>query len=191
MVIDITENIPRELSPVTDSGDQVELVNNYSELSNCIEADVQNALSLLRKDIGRQLGLASDRYNTLLQSIGILVAFASILFLQLLAIDPVFAGYGILFASSMLSVFFCCIVGILSILRSSRFALSAGIAVDKETDLFKKGEIEDFEMKIAIGLDKAYETTYENNTRLTEIIRYMVVLLLLGIIAMFAGWWLA
>jgi hypothetical protein len=145
-------------------------------------------LSLFRKDLGRQLGLVSDRQNAMLQSIGILVAFASILFLQLLAMDPVFEGYGFFFVASIESVLFCCIIGVLMILQTSRFALSAGMAIEEEVILYNSDEINNLEERITRGLIGAYRTVYKNNTRLMIIIKYMVALLLIGIITMFAGW---
>jgi len=154
------------------------------------EAVDRDALSLLREDIGRQLGLASDRQNTLLQSAGILVAFASILLLQLLAMDPDLSGYGMLFTASMGAGLICCIAGILVILRSSGFALSTGMVAREAIDHYNRKETDGFEAKMVMGIGEAYETVYVNNTRLIGTIRYMVVLLLIGVLTMFTGWYL-
>jgi hypothetical protein len=152
------------------------------------EIRFQNALFVMREDLGRQLGLASDRQNTMLQSIGIIVAFSSILFLQLLAMDPAFDGYGLLFIISIGSVLSCSVFGIHTIMVSSNFALSAGMEADKMVELYDNHEIDNYELKVANGISRALISASQKNASLTERVTYMVAALLLGVFTMFAGW---
>lgn len=157
-------------------------------LKHDLETEDRKALFVVREDLGRQLGLASDRQNATLQSIGILVAFASILFLQLLAMDPVLERGGIFSWLSMGSVLLCSIVGILTILKSSNFALSTGMGAEDVMELYEMKKTDDLEIMIAHGVNRAYRMVYRNNAHLNDRITYMVVLLLLGIFTGFAGW---
>ena len=150
----------------------------------------ERALSAIKEDIGRQLGLASDRQNAMLQSIGILLAFASILLLQIIVMNPSFSGYGLLFAVSIICVLFCCVLGV-SVLSSSAFSLSFGMDVEKEVGLYTDGKIEDPEIEIMNGISDAWKEVRRYNAFLINVIRCMVLPLLVGILTMLAGWWLA
>ena len=150
----------------------------------------ERALSVIKEDIGRQLGLASDRQNAMLQSIGILLAFASILLLQIIVMNPSFSGYGLLFAVSIICVLFCCVLGV-SVLSSSAFSLSFGMDVEKEVGLYTDGKIEDPEIEIMNGISDAWKEVRRYNAFLINVIRCMVLPLLVGILTMLAGWWLA
>jgi len=125
------------------------------------ETEDKGALSLLREDIGRQLGLASDRQNTLLQSIGVLIAFASIVFLQLMTMNPVSDWGGVLSVASMGFIALCCAYGIFTILLSSGFTLSAGMRVEEERDIYDSADVKCLEVKIVAGISKAYDTVYQ------------------------------
>jgi len=150
----------------------------------------EKVLSSVKEDVGRQLGLASDRQNAMLQSIGILLAFASILLLQIIVMNPSFSGYGVLFAVSILCVLFCCVLGV-SILSSSAFSLSFGMDVEKEVGSYSDGKAEDLESDIVNGMSEAWKEVCRYNKFLINIIRCMVLPLLVGILTMLAGWWLA
>ncbi|MCL1811357.1 MAG: hypothetical protein FWG41_03960 [Methanomassiliicoccaceae archaeon] len=177
--------------PENNTGGKAEYEKNESFFENASKKDDQNALTLIREDLGRQLGLASDRQNTMLQSIGVMVAFASILFLQLLAMEPVFDGYGVFFIISLCSVLFCCIYGVFAILSSSNFALLTGMGVEEAKSSYENDEVCDIEATITNGMDRAYEAVYRNNANLIDRLTYMVALLMVGVFAELAGWCLA
>lgn len=151
------------------------------------EDEDKDTLLLIKEDIGRQLGLASERQNAMLQSIGILLAFASILFLQIIIMNPSFSGYGLFFVVSIICVLFCCVLGV-SVLSSSAFSLSSGMDIEEEINLYRKGELDDLGSKIVNGMHESQKEVCRYNVFLINVIRCMVVPLLIGILTMLAGW---
>jgi hypothetical protein len=150
--------------------------------------DDLSALKLVRRDLERQLGLASDRQNTLLQSVGILVAFSSILFLQSLTMNPAFNGSGVLFFVSMICAFLCCLLGVVTVLTHRLFISSTGINIKEGVQLYNNKKTTSLEEKIMEGVDRAYSVTFRNNARFIEILTYMVFLLVIAMVTMLAGW---
>jgi hypothetical protein len=180
--------ILEEISPESDPDACAAYGDSLPSLKNDLKTADQNVFSLIRGDIERQLGLASDRQNSMLQSIGILVAFASILFLQLLTMDPAFDGFGAFFATSIFSVLLCCLLGIFTILESRKFALSAGMNIMDEISRYNDDNAEHLETEIANGMIRAYEAAYHDNANLVLKIILIGALLLIGIITMSLGW---
>jgi len=149
----------------------------------------RNALSIFREDAGRQLSLMSDRHNTMLQSVGILVAFASILFLQLITIGPALDGSGgILFMVSMGSILLCGIYGTVTISGSRGFVPSAGLSIEEEKALCETQRTNSLEERITERILGSCEIAYRSNTRLADRMTHMAMLLMVGTITLFIGW---
>ncbi|MCL1979313.1 MAG: hypothetical protein FWG60_04060 [Methanomassiliicoccaceae archaeon] len=178
----IIEEIPPENCAVNLRKNTVPTVKNVFEPSD------KKTLSVIREDLGRQLGLASERRNAMVQTVGIMAAFASVLFLQVLATGPALEGFGILFIVSMGSFLFCCIWGAVTFLNSRDHVLSAGVSLENGLGISFDGDSYDLEAKIAVGMCNACRNVNLINTMLSEKIAYMVMLLTVGVIASFAGW---
>ena len=57
------------------------------------DADVRFAIHDIREDLGRHLNLSSDRQNAMITIVGILLAFASLLFINMYPEDGFFTEY--------------------------------------------------------------------------------------------------
>ena len=148
-------------------------------------------VSLMRGEFGRQLGLMSDRQNAMLVSIGILVAFASILFAQqILLLDIDFSEWKkwIFNIVSMILLLICCLLGILVIYKSSDYLVFTGMNIGAATKKFSEEPAEKIEIDMLDGLHKAYYYTSSDNYYLSKVIKAMVLLLLLGIVMLILGW---
>ena len=149
----------------------------------------RNALEALREDVSRQLGLMLDRHNSMLQSIGIIAALASVLFLQLIAVGPaLYEKGGVLFMVSMGSILLCGIYGVVTISGSRAFALSAGLSIEEERDLYDILSTSSLEERITEGIFSSCEIASRSNTRLADRITHMTMLLLVGVLMIFIEW---
>jgi len=148
----------------------------------------EHALFVLREDVSRQLKLTSDRQNMILQLIGILVAFASIIFVQQLIMDTDVHGWRMYaFAISLLLIFFCCTLGIYTIMMSDVFAISTGRKIERSVDRYNEGDIEGFEAYIVSGMYYAFVETHNKNEQLTKRLKQMSLMLMLGIVMLING----
>ena len=154
------------------------------------EVNDEKALKVIKEDIGRQLGLASDRRNTIVQSIGIMMAFASVLFAQIITVGTFEGISGSFFSFSLLCLFFCSIMGIFTILKSTVFVTWSGMKIDEEAILYNKGDTKTLEVDVVNGMSEALEETIDENEDLISIIQSMAILLMVGMIAVFAEWML-
>jgi len=72
--------------------------------------DSITSLHVLREDFGRQLELISNKQNTMIQTIGIVLAFASILLIEAIHLckdSPVYSS-----AAALMAFILCCTVGV-------------------------------------------------------------------------------
>ena len=154
-----------------------------------------SVLSDMRKDLHLKLTIASGRQNIMKQEIGIIMAFASILLIQLVYIlldidtDAVLTAPAICFIISALSVFACCIIGLVTILRWSFFTLEIGMSINKMTELYNESEISKLETDMLNGLIDSIYKTYANNSALRVVIIGIVILLIIGVIFLVTGCW--
>lgn len=148
----------------------------------------RDSLLLVKEDIGRQLHLASDRQNAMLQSIGIIVAFASILIAQIITRNPSFDGLGALLLVSLVSLLSCSGLGIYSIVTSDAFTIFLGMDDDVEVNLLNKRETNKLEVDIVNNMKEALDDTLYNNQDLLAALQYLGVLLILGLITLLFGW---
>ena len=161
--------------------DPEQMTEGYADAS-----DYYNAVSLLREDYSGQLQLASDRQNAILQSIGILVAFASVIFVQkLLSSGPVENDIYLYISDP---TFLCCIVGIGTIMMSWKFAFPTGMNVRRSAERFNKGDFKDFELTIVNELYNANLKANDRNRWLNILLILVAALLILGIIKLVAEW---
>jgi len=178
----IEEILPRDSA--TNGGE-----NYVHTVEKNLATEYRNALVVIREDLSRQLGLMSDSHNTMLQSVGILVAFASILFLQLIAMGPALDGNGgILFMVSMGSFLLCGIYGVVTISESRGFVLSAGLSIEEEKDLYETQRTNSLEERITERILCSCETAYQSNTRLADRMTHVAMLLMVGILTLFIRW---
>jgi len=107
--------------------------DNYG--SNEFDQDALIAFQALREDLGRQLELVSDRQNTMVQSIGIILAFASILLMEVIHSTYTNAG-SIFVTASILALFACCITGIATIWEWKSWRLYTGYSSNDLSEAF-------------------------------------------------------
>ena len=179
---DVVSNIQN-----SENRDLVEYINEELIL---IKYDIndEKALKVIKEDIGRQLGLVSDRRNTMVQSIGIIMAFASVLFAQIITVGTFEGISGIYFTSSLLCLFSCGAMGIFTILKSTVFVTWSGMKIDEEAILYNKGDTKNLEVDIVNGMNEALEETSNENEDLIFIIRLMATLLMIGMAIVFVEW---
>jgi hypothetical protein len=143
------------------------------------------ALSLLKEDHSRQLQLASDRQNTLLQSIGILVAFASVIFVQKALDTSIPSENGIEVLAD--PIFLCCIVGIGTIMMSWKFGFHMGMNVRRSAERYNEGLYGSLTFDIVLSLYHANLRANGRNRWLNIILILAALLFLIGIIKIIAG----
>jgi hypothetical protein len=164
--------------------------NSDSWKETYIRYDTKNheALQIIKEDVGRQLGLASDRQNLILQSVGILLAFASVLFVPMAIVNTDIIFENSYFTAAMILVFLCCLVGVCTLILSGAFTLSSGLSVKNEIYRYNTGDTKDLEIDIVNSMNEAREDITHSNGFLTKIIRWMAFLLFIGILLMLIGW---
>jgi len=62
-------------------------------------------------------------------------------------------------------------MGIFVVSISGMFTLSTGMSIENEIELYNKGEINDLDVMVANGVNKAREATYHYNATLIKIIK--------------------
>ncbi|MCL1810824.1 MAG: hypothetical protein FWG41_01175 [Methanomassiliicoccaceae archaeon] len=169
-----------------DAGGVEKETNDLAE--NSAEKWKRISLSIIKEDIGRQLGLASDRQNSILQSIGILVAFASVLFVQIIVMNPSFDGSGWIFVFSLACLLFCSGLGVVVLIMSKAFTIIMGNDNRGAATLLKTEEINNLEIDIVNGMIISLKATKYNNSNLVAYLRSMGILLVAGLVALLIAW---
>ncbi len=144
-----------------------------------------SAVAVIREDLGRQLDLASNRQNTMIQIIGIIMAFASLLLIECVhyCTDPT----DFVFMAALVAFLICCMVGTLSLWQWKNWELLTGSDIDSTIQSFNDGDFFEVQSKIIKGIAGSYDQTSIDNYVLKRRISYMVIFLLTGLVLLLIG----
>ena len=149
-------------------------------------SDALTALLAMKDDFGRQLELASERQNAMVQSIGIILAFASILMgeaVRLMHTNP----WNVYDAVSMAAMLACCMTGIATIWEWKSWRLYTGSDTDSVIDAFNSWRFIDLHHLLVGGVLKSHDAMAHNNYILRRRISLMVLFLLAGTVSTVTG----
>jgi len=170
-------------SLIKEEPDKAKKDGRFREDENAEDHEFDNVamtvFQVLKEDFGRQLELLSGRQNTMVQSIGIILAFASVLLIE--SIRMISTNSDNLFdLISMASLFACCLTCIATIWEWKSWSLYIGLESDKVVDAFNDWNyVSLYEMLLA-GVLQSHKATKRNNYILKKRISYVVMLLLTG-----------
>jgi hypothetical protein len=125
------------------------------------------AILTLKDDFGRQLELVSDRQNTMVQSIGIILAFASVLLMEIvqiihLSLDSI---PGII---SVVALLTSCLIGIATIWEWKSWSLRTGFNLYNVTEVFNDGNFVKLYSLLLEGVVRSFESMSDITTFLRE-----------------------
>jgi len=188
--------VPEDNSESEDSADIQERDDPFSERTHedaCRENeyagsrefdhDVVTAIHAIKDDFGRQLELASDKHNAMIQSMGIILAFASILLIETIQFVNMQMG-GLLSIAALCAFFVCCFIGIITILTWNSWDLYTGFESDKIVDTFNDRNFVNVHYMLLKGIIGSRDAMSENIYILKHRIRYMAASLFIGIVFM-------
>jgi hypothetical protein len=159
--------------------------NEYAQAPE-YDSNALAAIHALREDFGRRLELVSNRQNTMFQSIGILLAFASILMTQ--AISMIFLNPDNVCGTVALATFLlCCAAGIVTIWEWRNWKLFTGLNSDELADLFNRRRFIHLQKQLLSGVIESNDRVAYNNLIIKNRIYYMVVSLSAGVALMLIG----
>ncbi|MCL2607473.1 MAG: hypothetical protein FWD92_02800 [Methanomassiliicoccaceae archaeon] len=158
-----------------------------AEEQNQFNDDARNAIYDIREGLGRQLELASNKQNSMVTIIGILLAFASLMFISTYPNEGVLNG--LLSGASISAIFFgaCCAAGIITILLWRDQGRSSERYISQAIDYFNKEMLFEVQTELFYGLKYSYNTTREKNIFLGKVIKLMVLIITIGIIVTIFG----
>ena len=145
-----------------------------------------SAIRAINDDFGRQLDLASDRQNTMVQSVGIIMAFASILLIEvvrLLYLEPDSANNII----ALIVFLLCCAVGVATIWQWKNWELYSGFNFNDILFSFNEKRFADMHLFLLKGMIDSHKILRHNNYIVKERISLMMIFLSVGIALMLVG----
>ncbi|MCL2148503.1 MAG: hypothetical protein FWH47_04095 [Methanomassiliicoccaceae archaeon] len=169
-------------------GDDPEIARDSNEETPRYGSNNEAASTVrdIREDFSRQLEVTSSRQNAMVQSVGIMLAFASMLFIE--TIRSVYSNSGdAAGVASLASFLFCCVVGVMTIWQWRNWELYSGYDYDKMAESFNKGEFVGVQLLLLRGVIKSRKAASGNNFVLRERIKYMALCLFTGIAFMLVG----
>ena len=144
------------------------------------------AVRELREDFGRRLELASNRQDAMMQSIGVILAFASILLVE--AVRSLHLGEGAGTGTvSLLSFLICSIIGVATIWQWRNWELYAGLEYGRVSDSFSDRRFVELRRLLLESVVRSHGVATRNNYIIRGRIKYMVMCFLIGIASMLAG----
>jgi len=157
-----------------------------NELDRDFDARALTAILTIKDDFDRQLESVLDRQNTMIQSIGIILAFASVLLVSVmrsvqLRLDSVPE------VISVAALFSCCVIGIVTIREWKNWELYSGLDLGKVIDAFNEEQYTRLYYLLLGGTVRSYETMSGKNFILRDRITYMVLSLLMGTVFALVG----
>lgn len=154
--------------------------------SGGFDDDVVAAIHAIKDDSGRQLELASDKHNAMVQSMGIILAFASILFVETTQFVNTDVN-GLMSVVALCAFLTCCLIGVATILEWKSWDLYTGSESDKVVDAFNDRNFIGVHYMLLIGIYRSYDAMSDNIYILKSRIRYMALFLFVGIVFMATG----
>jgi hypothetical protein len=143
------------------------------------------AMHDIREDFARHLNLASGRQNAMITIVGILVAFASLLFIDIYPKGGFHDLNGFESASAV-AMLICCAVGIITLLFWKGDKVLHG-NINDAIGKFNEEEWYEVQRELMVGLNHSYVETHVENWFLSKIIKVMAFIILLGLIMMIMG----
>jgi hypothetical protein len=173
-----TDNAFSEIEPSdqmqTDNNNEREYVHNRE-----FERDAVAAAHMMWDDFGRRLELASNRQNTMIQSVGIILAFASILLTETISTMHQNAGnaYNV---AALVAFFFCCTFGVLTVWEWRGWKLYTGLDSSEVTDAFNERGFIYLQRLLLKGVIWSHDLVRGNNFIIKNRITYMMAFLFAG-----------
>jgi len=143
------------------------------------DARALTALRTIKEDLDRQLELVSDRQNTMIQSIGIILAFASVLLVSTMRLVQMRLD-NIPEMISITALFTCCVIGIATIREWKNWKLYTGSNLYKVINAFNEEKYTILYHMLLEGVAKSFDAMSDNNYILKRRITYVVLSLLVG-----------
>jgi len=154
--------------------------------SRGFDNDALTALLAMKDDFGRRLELASDRQNAMVQSIGIILAFASILLGE--TVRLIHTGqWGACEAVSVTAMLSCCMTGIATIWEWKSWKLYTGFYSDDVVRAFRGWRFVDLHYMLVGGVLISHDAMTRNNYILRRRISWMVLFLISGTLSTVTG----
>jgi hypothetical protein len=144
------------------------------------DRDAAAALGAVIGDFGRRLSLLSDRQNSMMQSAGMLLAFASILLIE--TVRLIFEGAGDALAIAALLCFLSsCAICVWTIWGWKNWELNMGADPDDILDIFNEWKWIDLQHSLLYGAVMSSRIMADKNYILRRMIAYMIAPLLAGV----------
>jgi len=157
-----------------------------SNFESVFDAEVRFAIHDIREDLGRHLNLSSDRQNAMIMIVGILLAFASLLFINIYPEGGILHDLMSFESMSTIAMAVCCFVGVITLLfwRGDKH-LEGNI--DSAIERFNEEKWFEVQKELLLGLSKSQHKTHEENSRLSKTIKLMVFIISFGLVLMMIG----
>jgi len=169
------------------SEDEAGCENEENERDGPFDDNARNAIHDIREDLGRQLGLASNKQNSMVTIIVILLAFASLMFISTYPDDGLLNSP--LSGGSLSAIVFglCCTVGIMTMLLWRDHDQASDEYISQAIDHFNKEKLFDVQTELFYGLRVSHNATREKNAILGKVIKMMVFIIAIGITVTMIG----
>jgi len=149
--------------------------------------DARVSIHDIREDLGRQLDLVSDRQNAMITIVGILVAFASLLFITIYPEEGFFNSSVGLDSYSAIAFGICCAVGITTLLFWKNWDFGLDGNIKEAISRFNEDRWFSVQTELLSGLFDSYDEMCDKNHALSQRIKIMVLIIMTGLITMVIG----
>ncbi|MFA6679977.1 MAG: hypothetical protein WCR96_05755 [Candidatus Methanomethylophilaceae archaeon] len=156
--------------------------NEYDQLNPEYISEQNEAYFALKNEISRQHSLVSDYLNSLMQRIGIILAFGSLLFVESLNGISVISNPLNYLDTILLGL--CCIAGIWSIINWKEWGTPLGVQIEIMIDEYNSNNFVKVHDSIIDEMIKAYDQTTTGTIVLKRWMIYETLLLAAGICLM-------
>ncbi|MCL2317769.1 MAG: hypothetical protein FWC44_01740 [Methanomassiliicoccaceae archaeon] len=143
------------------------------------DARALTAILTIKGDFDRQLELVSDRQNTMIQSLGIILAFASVLLVSTMRMVQLRFD-SIPEMISIAALFTCCLIGITTIREWKNWKLFTGSNLNEVITVFNEENYTKLYHLLLEGVVRSYDAMTDNNYILKRRITSVVLTLLIG-----------
>ena len=170
----------------SDSSEEERKNDDKTAFDRDYDARALTAILTIKEDFDRQLELVLDRQNTMIQSIGIVLAFASVLLVSTMRLVQLrLESFPDMISISAL--FICCLIGIATIREWKNWELNTGLNIYKVKDAFNEEKYHVLYQLLLEGVAGSYESMSGKNFILKKRISVMVLSLLMGTVFALTG----
>jgi len=174
------DDLERALSGSSEEDEDLE------EDINWFEEGTRAAIHDIREDLGRQLGIATNKHSSHITVIGILIAFSSVLLIAVLP-ESRYAWSDLSEILASVAFLLCCLFGFFAILRWKKEDHATGGHISRAIEHFNERNMFSVQTELLDGLDASYSTVMDSNDKLGKWILYMVSFIIAGLVVTVAG----